>query len=114
MRWRDRHLFRPYRFFLRNWWVVVFCVLTWVFYLGGLEKKKGSLMWLYEKKERFERKKEEALVEGRRLLLRKQCQNDPEWLELVLKEKLGVVLKDEIKVVYDLVVDRPLTDGKRE
>ncbi|MEM7175676.1 MAG: hypothetical protein AAF443_07110 [Chlamydiota bacterium] len=101
MKWSDRSLSRPYRFFLRNWWVMVFLVLSWVFYLHELEKKKVRLTQLQQKKSRWEGEKKQALNEQWELNLRKQSQDDSESLELILKEKLGVIEPGEIKVVFE-------------
>ena len=75
--------------------------MTYGFYLQAMHKKnllvktlQGRIDHLSEIKRKEEEKKEE-------FSLRIQSQEDPEWLELLLKEKLGVCEKQEIKVAFE-------------
>ena len=103
----DRSFSRSYRFFLRNWWVIAFFALAWVFYLHDLEKKKNRLMQLHQKKIRWEAKKKQALEKQQELYLRRDSQDDPESLELILREKLGVIEPGEIKVIFEPIKTVP-------
>lgn len=105
--WNERSFSRPYRFFLRNWWVIAFFALAWVFYLHDLEKKKIRLMQLQQKKAYWEAEKCRARNERQELTLRKESQEDCESLELILKEKLGVIEPGEIKVIFEPVKKEP-------
>ena len=58
------------------------------------EKLQGKVHDLKIAKIEAEERKEE-------LLLRLKSQEDPEWMELVLKEKLGVTGEGELKVVFE-------------
>ena len=98
------HLHRPsyiHRFFFRNWWVIAFIVMAWALYLQARHNKNQLLVRLTEKEEFLIQEKKEALEEREELLMRKQSQEDPDWMELVLKEKLGVVSEGEVKIVFE-------------
>ncbi|MGE0831966.1 MAG: hypothetical protein AB7N99_04835 [Simkaniaceae bacterium] len=55
---------------------------------------------LEEKVQSLEKAYSEAALEKEALLLRIESQQDLEWMELVLKEKLGVVPEGQTKVVF--------------
>ena len=95
-----RRLSYIHRFFFRNWWVIAFIVMAWALYLQALHNKKQLLARLTAKAEFLRRDKKEATQEREELLMRKQSQEDPDWMELVLKEKLGVVSEGEVKIVF--------------
>lgn len=59
----------------------------------NIDKLKAQVLQL-------EAEKEEALISQKALLQEIESQNDPKWLELVLKRKLGVVSKGECKVRF--------------
>ncbi len=86
---------------LRNWWVIAFIAMVGAVYVQAMHKKNRDLYALQEKVERLTLAKTAALEEKEELLLRMDAKEDPEWLELVLKEKLGVVAKGEVKVVFE-------------
>lgn len=86
---------------LRNWWVIAFISMVWAVYVQAIHRKNRDLAILKEKVERLTLAKERALEEKEELLLRMEAGEDPEWLELVLKEKLGVVAEKERKVVFE-------------
>ncbi|NGX51548.1 MAG: hypothetical protein K1060chlam2_01417 [Chlamydiae bacterium] len=85
---------------LKNWWVIVCVLMAWSLYLQAIHKKNHLVVKLEEKVYRLSRGCAEAESEKEELLLRMQSQDDPEWMELVLKEKLGVVPEGQIKVVF--------------
>jgi plasmid replication initiation protein len=85
---------------LRNWWVIAFILMAWAFYLQAMHKKNRLMVKLEEKVQVLDKARAEARAEKEELLLRMQSQDDPEWMELVLKEKLGVVPEGQIKVVF--------------
>jgi len=85
---------------LRNWWVIAFILMTWAFYLQAIHKKNRLMIKLEEKAQVLNQACLLARGEKEELLLRMQSQDDPEWMELVLKEKLGVVPEGQIKVVF--------------
>lgn len=89
----------PY-FLLRNWWVIAFVVMAWAVYLQAIHTKNRLVVKLEEKVNVFEKAHASAVAERKELLLRMQSQDDPEWMELVLKEKLGVVPEGQVKVVF--------------
>lgn len=88
------------RFILRYWYVVACCAMSFAFYLQATYQKKILLVTLQRKKEALQVAKERALAEREQLQLRLQSEEDPLFMELVLKERLGVVSEEEIKVLF--------------
>ena len=86
---------------LKNWWVIAFVLMACGFYLQAIHKKNRLVRALQERVDYLSLTKREAEEEKEELLIRIQSQEDPEWLELVLKEKLGVTGEGELKVVFE-------------
>lgn len=90
-----------YHIFLGNWWVIAFVLMACGVYLQAIHKKNRLAQALEDRVEHLSQAKNEAVEKKEELLLRIQSQDDPEWLELVLKEKLGVAAEGELKVVFE-------------
>lgn len=90
-----------YQIFFRNWWVVAFVLMACGFYLQAIHKKNRLVKTLQERVDHLSQAKREAERKKEELVLRIQSQEDPEWLELVLKENLGVTAEGEFKVVFE-------------
>lgn len=84
---------------LKNWWVLACLLMTGGLYFQALHKKNQFVAKLQAKVDQINVAKEEALLKHEELLLRMESQEDPESMELILKEKLGVVAEGETKVV---------------
>ena len=90
-----------YQIFLKNWWVIVVVLMACGFYLQAIHKKNHLVKILQERLEHLSGAKKEEEGKKEELILRIQSQEDPEWLELVLKENLGVTAEGELKVVFE-------------
>jgi len=88
------------RTLLKNWWVIVFMLMAWSFYVQAMHKKNHLVVKLEERVRVLTLGCEQAQKEREELLLRIQSQDDQEWMELVLKERLGVVPEGQVKVVF--------------
>lgn len=88
------------RFLLRNWWVVIFNLMVWAVFFQALHKKNCLVVRLEEKVHALNKASTLAQEEKKELLLRIHSQEDLEWMELVLKEKLGVVPEGQVKMVF--------------
>lgn len=79
-------------------------LLFWAFcfavYSHGMRKKTKTCMELQYKIVELEQVKQSFLEEQEDLSLQIHSQNDPAWVELVLKKKLGVVPEGQIKVYF--------------
>lgn len=89
-----------HRTLLRNWWALAFILMTWAFYLQAIHKKNKISIALEEKVAELTLAREMARKTKEELLLRMQSYDDLDFLELVLKEKLGVIGEQERKVVF--------------
>lgn len=70
-------------------------------YLQAIHKKNCLVKALQERIDHLSQAKRKEEEKKERLTLRIRSQEDPEWLELVLKEKLGVTAEGELKVVFE-------------
>ena len=88
------------QFLLKNWWVIAFVLMAGAIYIQAIHKKNQLLATLKEKVETLNDTKVQQLERKQQLLLRIQSQEDPDFIELLLKEKLGVIEQGELKVVF--------------
>ena len=88
------------KFFLKNWWVIAFIVMAFALYLQAFHNKNQLAYKLSQKNDLLEKEKTKALTENKELLSRKEGYSDVNQVELILKEKLGVVAEGEVKVVF--------------
>ncbi len=93
----------PYihRFLLKNWWVIVFIVMAGAIYLQAYHNKHMLVKYLKSKVERLSTEQALALKEREELIVRKKSWGDPDSVELILKEKLGLVAEGEQKVIFE-------------
>lgn len=87
-------------FFLKNWWVATYILMAFSLYAEARYQKNQLSLHLKERVLSLKREKERALLEQEQLLLRLNSEEDPDWIELVLKQKLGVVGERERKVIF--------------
>jgi len=91
---------RVLAFFGKNWWVIAFMLIAYGIYFQAQHKKLRHLRELSCTADRLNERidRQEAMREE--LSCRIKSQDDPEWIELVLKEKLGLVPEGETKVIF--------------
>ncbi len=87
-------------FFYRYGSVLVFGSLCLAVYYPAMQKKTQTYLQLKSKVLELETLREETIVHRDDLLLQIQSQNDPEWIEMVLKTRLGVVPEGQRKVYF--------------
>ncbi|WP_316356990.1 hypothetical protein [Candidatus Neptunichlamydia sp. REUL1] len=85
---------------LKNWWVVAFILMAGAIYIQAIHKKNQLVATLQERVDTLATAKMDAMEKKEELLLRINSQNDPDFVELILKEKLGVTAEGELKVVF--------------
>ena len=85
---------------LRNWWVIAFILMAGAIYIQAIHKKNQLVATLQERVDTLATAKMDAMEKKEELLLRINSQNDPDFVELILKEKLGVTAEGELKVVF--------------
>ena len=85
---------------LKNWWVIAFILMAGAVYVEAIHKKNRLVSALQERVDTLTRAKIDALEKKEELLLRISSQDDPDFIELILKEKLGVTAEGELKVVF--------------
>jgi len=95
---KDKGWFFP--LFFKNWWVAAYLLMAIALYVQALYQKNQLVSVLEGKLSTLEKAKEEALLEKEELTLRLKSEEDPEWMELVLKKRLGLVEEGETKVIF--------------
>ncbi len=85
---------------LKNWWVIAFILMAGAIYIQAIHKKNQLVVTLQERVSTLVTAKMDAMEKKEELLLRINSQNDPDFVELILKEKLGVTAEGELKVVF--------------
>lgn len=88
------------RWFYRSGWFVCLIGLFGVLYLHAIQQKNEVYEEMSLKLRQLEQEKQEALAARDELLLQIQSQSDPAWVEMVLKQNLGMVGEGQVKVYF--------------
>lgn len=88
-------------FFFRCWWTVLLILFCYGFYLHGMHKKKQMLGGLLQSVHLLEDQLAAARERKEDLLLQIQSQEDPAYIELLLKKQLGMVPYGQTKVYFE-------------
>ena len=80
--------------------MIVFVVMASALYLQDFHNKNQLAAALSKKIAFLEKEKTEGLFENQELLFRKQRHLDKDQMELILKERLGVIAEQEVKIVF--------------
>ncbi|MCP5469951.1 MAG: hypothetical protein H7A36_05545 [Chlamydiales bacterium] len=83
-----------------SWWVILFLLTLFFIYDQAINKRNREERTLIQKRETLLVQKQEALDHLEDLQLRKSSQDDPAWIEIVLKEKLGLCGEKQTKVLF--------------
>ena len=85
---------------LSSWWVILFLLALFFIYDQALHKKKSEERALRAKYEQLVLQRDETLDHVEDLTLRKKSLGEREWIEMTLKEKLGLVGEGQTKVLF--------------
>lgn len=97
------YLFRKstiHTFAIKYFWVVLVIMGTYFSYAYAAEKKRVAFRNLEGIYTEIQIAKMQALREKEELELRIKSQSDPEWIEMVLMNRLGVVPEGQVKVHF--------------
>jgi len=90
------------RSFLRdNWWVIAFVCVAGALYWQGIREKESVYKDLVRRIGIVKEDLRIASLEKEELLRQIQSQSDPEWIELVLMKRLGLVPEGQTKVYFE-------------
>lgn len=95
----DGNLF--YLFFFRFWWTILVLLFCYGVYLHSMQKKKEEYRALHAKLLLLENQLANAKEQKEDFLLQIDSQNDPSWIEILLKKHLGMVPYGQTKVYFD-------------
>lgn len=83
-----------------SWWVIAFCLFTYMLASQTFSLKEEKLKRLEKQYLLLKQKYESELQLKEKLLVHLDSHEDPEFLSLVLKKRLGVVPEGQIKVHF--------------
>ncbi|MCH9610537.1 MAG: hypothetical protein S4CHLAM81_03790 [Chlamydiales bacterium] len=83
-----------------SWWVILYLLALLFLYDQATGRRCKESARLFEKKSALVIQERELRDELKELDLRLASQGDPLWIELLLREKLGLVGEDETKVLF--------------
>lgn len=86
--------------FARSWWVITFILLNFSVFHPISKHLDFGKKKLLSSLSQLEKEKELALKKRTHLQLQIESQNDPSWVEMVLKKELGLVSEGQTKVHF--------------
>ena len=81
-------------------WMLFFWLLCFALYSQAMQKKSRVCLELKNKIQELESLKQSSLETREDLVLQISSQNDRDWIEMVLKKRLGVVPEGQMKVYF--------------
>ena len=85
----------------KSWWVVLTLLFSYLVFCQAVQKKERDIDKLQSQYQVLFQQKDQLMQENRDLRLEIESQNDPLYVELVLKRVLGLIAEGEIKVFFD-------------
>lgn len=82
------------------WWTIAFLAVSSVWYGKTIVTKNAQIAILKDRLESMEKEKKQMMAAQEELLLQKQSQDDPEWVEMILMKKLGLAPEGKQKVYF--------------
>ncbi len=101
---RRKHSKKPashIEMFRANWWMIAFLSVMGVFAWQSSQKKQLVIADLQSRLSSVVQERAIAALEHEDLLLQISGQNDPEWVELILMRRLGLVPEGQVKVYFE-------------
>src|ERR1700733_1065606 len=86
--------------FFRSWWVTLILILCFGFYEHEHKKRNETSAILTAQKNELQYKKIKAIENHDDLLMAINSQTDPDWIELILMKKLGLVPEGQTKIFF--------------
>lgn len=81
-------------------WTLLFGFFCFAFYSHSMDKKSYACRELKSKIQELELTKKSSLEEREDLVLQISSQNDMDWVEMILKRRLGLVPEGQMKVYF--------------
>jgi len=85
----------------KNWWMVTFLCLVALFFWQNSRKTYFVAADLEQRLSEIIEQKRVVVMERDDLLLQIQSQKDPQWIELVLRRRLGLIPEGQTKVYFE-------------
>lgn len=85
---------------LKSWWVIVFFFICFFAYEQATNRKDQEVKLLQSKLTDLQKNIADTLHLKEYLLLQMASREDPEWIEMILIEELGLVPEGHTKVIF--------------
>lgn len=85
---------------ISSWWVILYLLALFFLYDQATVKRNREATNLQQRRSQLLAQKEESLLQLDELHLRQASLDDPQWIEMVLREKLGLASENETKVLF--------------
>ncbi len=89
------------KLFIHPVWFYLFILILFIFYNKIISDKNAEFNKIKKEVMYLEKEKEKLKVENEDLLIKIKSQEDPLWIELILKKNLGVVPNGSKKVHFN-------------
>jgi hypothetical protein len=86
--------------FIRSWWVIAFWLLCAVLYEQGLKNRELHYQQLKQQLAQLQSARKKALHLQENLQRELHSLDDPDWIELILKQELGLIAEGEQKIYF--------------
>ena len=87
-------------FISKSWWVILIVFSCYIWYGGAIKRKNRAISKIENCIANLEKDKLDIKKKKKNLILRVNSQSDPEWIEMVLMKKLGVVPEGKVKIHF--------------
>lgn len=85
---------------IRSWWTILFIALTFIIFVKIYSDQSIHYHLLQDELMKLQTAKDKATATNNHLIKEIDSQNDPCWVELILKRELGVVPEGQTKVYF--------------
>ncbi len=94
---------RPRCLLRGNWWVILFIAVSSGLYWNGICEKESIYQELQMRMQKAQEQLRLASLEHEELQRQIHSQSDPQWMELVLMKRLGLVPEGQTKVYFEKI-----------
>lgn len=82
------------------WWTICFGLISLILFEQAMKRRNQDYALLLERKQYWQKEKEQALLLQEKLLQQVNSESDPDWIELILMKQLGLNPEGYVKVFF--------------
>ena len=84
----------------RNWYILFFLFVTYAGYSYLIDKKNHEIVDVMQRMEMLKQENDQIYAIKKDLLLERNSQSDPMWIEQVLMKEVGLVPEGQLKIHF--------------